>query len=327
MSVLETLLDANVHCHAEYRGGLANHLPMALVALHRLGATDARLQAFAAAYGAKLEPAPPAVDWPPAQPWKAWLGDPSAWPAYRALFAQWLVHEGRDGVLPQVLPALLPGCGAAAFHGLIRTAYAVESGHTGELADGLAYWACRFLPLPEEAGERGREDDPGVVIDALRAAMQPWRSDAGLIVERMQAAAQHPAFASHIARLRVGDETLAALARLALARYAQCGDFTVLHLATASHAMRALLPFVDEPLPALRSFWVACAAAAASVRERPMPAPLAAPLPGWPEIVARAIASDDEHVHKLVHTSRAQEAAYGWDECRAAAARAVATAL
>ncbi|MEO6409147.1 MAG: questin oxidase family protein [Burkholderiaceae bacterium] len=321
MSILEVLLDDGVHTHAEYRGGLANHLPMALVALHGLGAPDSRLQSFASAYGAKLEPAPPAVDWPPGEPWKDRFGDPAAWPAYRALFAQWLVHEGRDAVLPQVLPALMPGCGAAAFHGLIRTAYAVASGHTGELADGLAYWACRFLPLPE-AGEHGREDDPGAVIDALRTAMAPWQSDAGLIVDRMQAAAGHPAFAQHTARLRVGDATLAALARLALERFADGGDFTVLHLATASHALRLLLPFIDEPLPALRSFWVAAAAAAASVRERP-PLPPLATLPDWPEIVERAIASDDEHVVKLVHTCREQHAAYGWDACRRAAARAV----
>ncbi len=325
MSVLEALLDAGVHHHAEYRGGLANHLPMALVALHRLGASDARLQAFADAYRPKLEAAPPAVDWPAGEPWKAAFGEPAAWAAYRALFAQWLVHESRDAVLAQVLPALMPGCGAAAFHGLIRTAYAVESGHAGELADGLAYWACRFLPLPD-AGERGREDDPGVVLDALRGPMQSWRCDAGLIVERMQAAAQHPAFTAHVARLRVGDSTLASLARLALARYAQGGDFTVLHLATASHALRLLLPFVDEPLPALRSFWVAAAAAAASVREpdAAMPSPLPALLPDWPEIVARAVASDDEHVVKLVHTCRDQEATYGFAECRRAAARAVA---
>ena len=56
---------------------------MALVALHRLGASDARLQAFAAAYGGKLEPAPVAVEWPAGEPWKARFGDPAAWPAYR----------------------------------------------------------------------------------------------------------------------------------------------------------------------------------------------------------------------------------------------------
>ena len=297
---------------------------MALVALHRLGASDARLQAFAATYGGKLEPAPAAAEWPAGEPWKARFGDPAAWPAYRALFAQWLVHEGRDGVLPQVLPALMPGCGAAAFHGLIRTAYAVESGHTGELADGLAYWACRYLALPQ-AGERGREDDPAAVIDALRGAMAPWQSDAGLIVDRMREAATHAAFAPHVARLRVGDATLLALARLALERYADGGDFTVLHMATASHALRVLLPFVDEPLPALRHFWVACAAAAASVRERPPLLPLGTLL-DWPEVVARAIASDDEHVVKLVHTCREQEAAYGGDAGRRAAVRVVMAA-
>ena len=321
MKALETLLDAGVHFNAEYRGGLANHLPMALVALQRLGASDARLRAFADGYRGRLEPAPPAVDWPLGDPWKDRFGDPAAWPAYRSLFAQWLIHEGRDGVLPQVLPALMPGCGAAAFHGLIRTAYALTSGHTGELADGLAYWACRFLPLPQ-AGEQGREDDPGSVIDGLRAAMSPWRSGAGLIVERMQAAVQHPAFETHAGRLRVGDATLPALARLALGRYASSGDFTVLHLATACHALRVLLPFIDEPAPALRSFWVACAAAAASVAERgSLPAP--DPLPDWPEIVALSLASDDEHVLKLVHTCSEQHTVYGWDACRDAAARAV----
>ena len=41
----------------------------------------------------------------------------------------------------------LPGVAAAAFHGLIRTAHAVQSGHAGEVAAALAYWAWRWQPL------------------------------------------------------------------------------------------------------------------------------------------------------------------------------------
>ncbi|MEO7150940.1 MAG: questin oxidase family protein [Burkholderiaceae bacterium] len=320
-AVLEALLDANVHHHAEYGHELSNHLPMALVALHGLGASEARLEAWAAGYRGRLAPAPLPVVWIGSEPWKDRFGTPDAWPAYRSLFAQWLLHEGRDAVLAQVLPALMPGCGAAAFHGLIRSACALRAGHAGELTDGLAYWAWRYLPI-EPAALDGREDDPGAVLDMLGSALADTCSDAGLIADRMRDAAAQPAFGPIVARLRVGDETLAALTRVALTRYAEGGDFTVLHLVTACHAMHALLPWLDEPLSALRSFWAACAAGAASVRPRPAPLALTV-LPAWPEITARAIASDDEHVIKLVWACTELDRLHGWEACRSAAARAV----
>ena len=319
--VLEALLDANVHFDAEYGHELSNHLPMALVALHALGAPDARLESFAAHYRPRLQPAPPPVDWPAAEPWKDRFGTAHAWPMYRSLFAQWLAHEGRDSVLPQVLPALMAGCGAAAFHGLIRSASAVRIGHDGELADGLAYWAWRYLPI-EVGPDRGREDDPEAVLAGLEAALAGWHSDAGLIARRMQAAVTQPAFRLHAARLRVVDTTLPALARIAARRYADGGNFTVLHLVTACRAMQFLLPWIDDPQPALRGFWLACAAGAASVRPGALPAPLAA-LPDWPAIVERALASDDEHVITLVDACREQHLSDGWDDWRRAAARAV----
>jgi len=299
---------------------------MALVALQALGASDPRLDEFAASYRRKLAPAPAAAAWPLGDAWQSRFGQPDAWPAYRALFAEWLIHEERDAVLAQVLPALMPGCGAAAFHGLIRTAYAVASGHVGELADGLAYWACRHLPLDGGAGE-GAEADPGVVLQALRQALSGWHPDQGLIVQRMQQAALQPAFAPQVMRLRIGAESLAALSRLATRLYAESGNFTVLHLVTSCHALRILLPYVDAPLPALRSYWVAYAAGAAGVpaaSAAATPAPDA--VPDWPEIVARAVASDDEHVIKLVCSCRDEHRFYGWDDCRRAAARAVSSA-
>ena len=38
-----------------------------------------------------------------------------------------------------------PGIGAAAFHGAIRTAYALESASRTELAHALAYWAAEAI--------------------------------------------------------------------------------------------------------------------------------------------------------------------------------------
>lgn len=316
---LRTLLDEGARFGPEYAGDLSNHLPMALVALKSLGADDARLAGFARAYAARLQPAPPPEDWPAGEPWPARLGDPAAWPAYRGLFARWLDLEGSAALLQQVLPLLMPGCGAAAFHGLIRVAAALRAGHAGELADGLAYWACRHLPLGALPARAGRQRDPLPLLRRLSA--QP--SQQPLIVQRMQDAASGPALRAAVAALAIDDHTLPRLARLSAQAYAGSGNFTALHLVTGCHAMRLLLPMLDQPLQALRWFWQAWATALVSASLEALPA---VPLQPWPGLVGRALASDNEHLIKLVDACRGEDEAYGDDAWRLAASRAVAPA-
>ena len=298
MTALKTLLDGGARFDAEYRGGLSNHLPMALLALRRLGADDARLAAFAASYAARLEPAPPAAEWPAGEAWTSRLGERAAWPAYRALFAEWLSYEMPQQVFEQVLPQLMPGCGAAAFHGLIRSAYAAQSGHDGELADALAYWACRWLSL-----------------DGTPPAAEP-----GLIFERMQLAAAQPGFEEAVDAVALDAGTLERLSRGSAMLYAASGNFTVLHLVTSCHAMRLLLALADDVLVAVEDYIVAHVAglhASGATPDEPAPA-----LP-WDELVSVALNSDDEHLIKLVDSAREEEAAYGGNEWQRAASRAV----
>ncbi len=319
MSLVD-LLDAGAAFDAEYGDGLSNHRPMALLALQRLGADEARLATFAAHYQRKLRPAPPAQTWPAGDAWRSRLGELDAWPAYRDLFAQWLGSEAAGDVLAQTLPVLMAGCGAAAFHGLIRTAYAVQAQHAQELADALAYWACRWLDLGRDADLGARETDPASV---LRRIPVPRGALPGkLIFQRMQAVAAVPGFGLAVARLRIDEATLPSLARGAAELYAASGNFTVLHLVTSAHALRVLLPFIEEPEAAVRSHWRACAAAWAASGAAPCP-----PVPRlpWPRIVARALASDDDHLIKLVDSCREQhQALAGGDVWQRAASRAVA---
>jgi len=298
---LAALLADGARFDAEYRGGLSNHLPMALLALQRLGAGDARLAAFAAGYAKRLEPAPAAAVWPAGDAWPGRLGEREAWPAYRALFSEWLTHEDPEALLPQALPVLLPGCGAAAFHGLIRTAHAVQAGHAQELADGLAYWACRYLALD------GR----------------PPAAEHGLIFEQMQQAAAKHGFDKAVDAVAIDAGTLERLARESATLYAASGDFTVLHLVTSAHALRVLLPFIDEPMAAAQAYaraWVAARKACGARAGTP-----AAVLP-WDELVAAALAADDEHLIKLVDSCREEERAYGGGDWQRAASRVVTAA-
>jgi hypothetical protein len=191
---------------------------------------------------------------------------------------------------------------------MIRTASAVRCGHAGEVAEGLAYWSCRYLPLgvlPDAPRTgRGAHTDPVALLRRLRASP----SEARLIVERMHQAAQDGAVNAVASRLIVTEDTPRLLARAAAQALAGSGNFTALHLVTATHAMRVLTRFVDEPLVAWRSFWQAYAHAVVAARlQRQAPAVLRS----WEELERAALGSDDDHVIKLVDSCREEERAWG----------------
>lgn len=321
---LRTQLLHAAHWDAEYRGSLSNHLPMALTALARLGASDERLAEFARRYATRLHAAPPAEPWPAGQAWRALLGQPRAWPAYRALWREWIANEGAAEVLEQALPTLMQGAGAAAFHGPLRVAYALTANHADELADALAYWSCRWFACGAADGD-GSNADTTAVLGALDLSAE--LKAAPLIAQQMAQAAAHPRFAPAMARWRVDAHiTLPRLAMLAAERYAARAEFTTLHLVTSAHAVRVLLPWLaaQDRLTALRHYGGAAAAAWATLPRDQHGAPLQVSVLPWTEIVARAIASDDDHVIKLVDSCRELEASQGGAVWSRAASRGVA---
>jgi len=315
--LLHRLLDDALRLPPEYGDGLSSHLPMALAALDGLGAGEARLREFCARYAARFEGAPP-VAAPRAEPacgdWTARLGCFDAWPVLRAHFAAALAERGRDAVLAASLPVLVLGVGAVAFHGLIRTAHAVESGHEGELGAALAYWAARWLPLEAPAGPAVDYSTAADWLDALdarlRVADAGWTAGGRLIVDRMRDATRTTAY-RQLAGRRVERPLVALgdLARAAAARYAATRNFTVLHLVTGARAARVLGPWLSRHEAALAPLWHAVAAASLASRVAGAPRARIAVEPlSWPEVRARAIASDDDHVVKLVHAASSQVA-------------------
>lgn len=323
MTVLNELLDAGLRYAPEYRGGLSNHLPMALGALQGLGASEARLRRFFDTYVGRLSPAPGGAA--PAQPWTEQLGRPEAYSALQAAMREAIRRDGRDATLRQVLPALWPGVGGAAFHGLIRTAYAVAAGHDGETAAALAYWACRHLPLGAcEPVPPGSGLAPRAWLGQLADASAGAPAGGGLIFERMRQAAARPAHAALACRLTIAPDTLRELSALAMDRYLASADFTVLHLVTSCHALRLLLPHADDPTAALRWYAQAYAAAFVASGVTLSPAPAPAEPPGWQAVTERAIASDNDHVIKLVYSCREEASCYDPDTALRVAHRAVA---
>jgi len=302
-AILTTLLDRAQAFAPEYRGNLSSHLPMALVAMNALGAAESRMESFFATIGMKLDPAPPLA--PACDDWLSKRGDLKAFSSLRAHFAQAIATHGRDATLRQVLPLLMDGVGAAAFHGLLRTASAVVAEHDDELASGLAHWACWHMPLtPSVSPQTDCATDVQSWLADIAANAGDWRSDAGLITWRMKAFAQTVAFRDGADRLAVHDNTLSELAAQALTTYLRTKNFTVLHLITSAHALRLLMPWLDEPLTAVRHYAHAYAAGVAASGVKADSPTIAMDVLPWPDITRIAIASDDEHVIKLVYACR-----------------------
>lgn len=306
----------------ETRNELTNHLPMALHALSELGAPPQRLRDFADRYLARFETMELPTVVAPLADWRAARGQGQAFAALLSTFRHALARDGRDAVLRDALPALLPGVAAAAFHGVIRTAHAIESGHEDELAQALAYWAWRWQPL--EAPPAG---EPMALADWTAALVEQapgWTHDGNLISLRMAAATSSAPYRALAGRLAIEDGLLPRLTAFAAQRYADTRSFTVLHMVTGLRALRVVSPWIDD-LPALAPGLVHAVTAAYLAAK--VPAGLALPAPparDWAEVASRAIASDDDHVVKIVHACRALAALDGEDPYLRAARRAVA---
>jgi hypothetical protein len=293
----------------EYGNHLANHLPMALAALAAIGASPARLKGFAERYTATHALRPAAA----------------AELSCRAEFRRRLAADGRAAVLAAELPSLLPGAAASAFHAAIRTAYATERDDDDELAAALAFWSQSYLPLVAPARSAG----PFTGVDAALARLRGIAAGpdgSGLIFRRMELVVADPAFARRLVTAPPATE-LPALAVATADVFGATRDFVALHAMTATHALRVLLPWVPDPDAGVAAFWPAFAAAyvvagAPAPADPPERAARRARAPArWDEVLAAALASDDDHVIKAVFTAWMQERAYGERLFRWAAAR------
>ncbi|HET7546657.1 MAG TPA: questin oxidase family protein [Usitatibacter sp.] len=290
---------------AFYDDFFATHYPMALVSLDAMGADDAALDRFGARYLPRLEPMAAAVVVIAPGDEAAHLGSPRAFPEWVAYFDAAIADRGIESVLARWIDRLLPACGAAAFHGAIRTAYALESGSAPELAHALAYWAAVYEPLPQLAAPSGRLSCEQVLAaiagdGAFAGKRPPGRS----IIQRARAAARMPNLSMHAASTDAQRLDLDSIARAMLGAYAASGDFTLLHCVTGTHAFRLLMPYAGDVRAAVRDLWASLLATYVGS---------GAPFPGgwglagsdsldWPAIHARALDREDEHDIKLAYT-------------------------
>jgi hypothetical protein len=307
MNTLTSNLDACAAHNPRYHGQLADHLPMALHALHSLGASPAQLAAFTQRYKMQLSPR-------------------GTWPAFEAAWLALGEAHTMDELLCTRLDALMPTAGADAFHALIRLGHAKAAAHLGEARMAVAYWQCSGFEVLGDAPESTAGELELADWLALLHSLPALDSDLPMISQRMRAYAARTDFRAAAPRLKLeaggATQALCSLAKALAARYAENASFTVLHGLTSSLALHELLPFVHDKTRALRHYSLCVAVALCSDAERFAVPQTLAPM-RWEDAIKAAQGSADEHCIKGVYSAWRWNQQAAAPEFLAAAARAV----
>ena len=189
---------------------LTNHGPMAAEALVALGRAD-RVVPWVEGYRRRFNAAyPPAVEAVTRSNWREALGDGRRVADWAEFFRRELKEAAWPEVLERWADRLAPGLAAAAAHGLIRTGHAARSLSAKEtelrrreLAEGLAYWAAYYQPLPEAPRADG-VPKAAAVSERLRPAeavgrvplLPEERRRRGLIMAGLSSLENFPPFAA-----------------------------------------------------------------------------------------------------------------------------------
>jgi hypothetical protein len=290
---------------------------MVLVALHRMGASDERLEGYCHIYHEQngLVAVPEPIGKVTNDNWRKFLGQREREGDYRTFFAG---EAARLGAL-HYLPPLMPGMAASATHAFMRMAYATMADSDEETSVALAYWAATYLPLGASRGAKPSTDDPAEVLAFMSgpAAFRHVETERDLLWHFMRAVAQKPEFAPVVDMLAIGPETHDRVARRSLALYAATLDFCALHAVTGTHWLRLMAPRTPDRATPLRYFWQAIASLVPKMGFPTLPSAeeleawRRTRLPGWPDIYREAVARDDEHDLSLTFSAGEEFKHYG----------------
>ncbi len=317
---------------SEFARTYANHAPMVLVALDRLGGSGARLRDFFEHYRDYKElfvfgPTMATLD---TSNWTEAIGQRDREADLRVFFSKEVSALGIDGALRAYLPALAPYVGASALHALMRTAYGLIRRDPIDIGIALSYWAATGFEMPRSTGAPPVTDDPVEVLQRVAAVEAlhglPMHE---LLWQNMRENGQTAAFAPVIDWLEITPDTPKKLAAASIALFAATQDFCALHAVTGMHWMRLTLPYCETPDVLLRHFWQCVAALMGEMRFPVLPGAETLerwrqlPVPDWAEIKAAAASSYDEHDISLVFSASEEMKVYGDPLYQLAAARRV----
>lgn len=296
----------------EYRGGLANHAPMVADALISMGREEAVLP-WVERYSRQLDEHPASTRKISIGEWRSALGDFSRATDWVNFFNSQLSENPWREVLAQWVPLLAPGLAAAAAHGLLRTAHITRRlsqketpSRINELAEGLGYWAARYVTLPESANKPVAKMKPSEAIRLVKLLPEDQRRS-GLITDRFEALSRFTPFADSIQLIDDSmqpSELLSDLTRTFAQIYLMNPRrylIAFVHAVTGPSSIRILLPYLpaEGVRDMLRYGWQLAAAIYSANAEKTFDGVSEQSYPDADDLIDRAISAQDEHAIKF----------------------------
>jgi hypothetical protein len=338
MSVEETveaLLRKNRNHEKSTQPGVNNHVPMVLIALYRLGASAEVMNRYVENFDlTELPSRPLSTSTNPITRanWHSLLGRGS-FSNWVDFFDEWMKQSTADVVLHEAVPVLMSGVCTAAYHALLRLAYALNFTSKDEMIFALAYWAVDFYQGPAfDASAPGVEPEEllqEIVSAASHLQIEPVNSIDG----RLQQVYQAAEFTHHWKPILMSNSApperkIEKMSKLILQVFSTSQHFTLLHALTSCQAMRTVLPYLKEPEKSLSAYWHSVCAAYVTVHRSKFEMEKDS-VPScqmqWEEIFSAATASKEsmEHVVKLCYAGWLESRHYQRPEYLALAGREV----
>jgi Questin oxidase-like len=341
-SALDETLDLMAPMGPDLVNGFSNHAPMAIEAMCAMRRGDAVMPWFEG-YRASLAPRRARVARLADESWRAALGDQRRTEDWFEFFRNEIEERPWTEVLDTWAARLAPGLMAAATHGVIRTGHAVRalalkdnSSRRRELADGLAYWAAEYMPLPAAQHKPARAMPSQAIARVQIIPPETRRSNSGAFTDALAQLDSFPPFKDTLDAVDTAGDASAFLSDLAgtFARVflANAHDtyttIAFVHAVTGPSALRPLLPYLRDETAhsALAYAWQAAAAMYATFGTRTDLSRIhidEAKAADADELIDRAIACGDEHAIKFTEVCLREHALKPDQAFFAAAAHAI----
>jgi hypothetical protein len=339
-SALDEILEIIAPMGPDLNNGFSNHAPMAIEAMCAMGRRDAVMPWFER-YRRWLAPRRARVARLTDDNWRAALGDQRRTEDWFEFFRNELEERPWPNVLDNWAGRLAPGLMASATHGVIRTGHATRAlalednpARRRELADGLAYWAADYFPLPAERHAPVRAKPSQAIARVQMIPPNLRLGNFGAFTDALAKLDSFPPFNDTLDAVdATGDpsafisDLTATFARVFLANaHDTYTTIAFVHAVTGPSALRPLLPYLRETNlhPALAYAWQTAAAMYATFGTR-------ADLSRFDEVkvehqddlIERAIACGDEHAIKFTEVCLREHALKPDPAFLAAAAHAI----
>jgi Questin oxidase-like len=315
-SALDETLEIMEPMGPDLSNGFSNHAPMAIEAMCAIGRGDAVMPWFEL-YRHSLAPRRARVARLTDDNWRVALGDQRRTEDWFEFFRNELEEHAWQSVLDTWAVRLAPGLMAAATHGVIRTGHAIRAlaleetpTRRRELADGLAYWAAEYLPLPASRHTVAHTKPSEAIARVPMIPPEIRRGNFGAFTDALAQLDSFPPFKDTLDAVDPSGDASAFLSDLtatfARVFLANAHDIyttiAFVHAVTGPSALRPLLPYLrDNSVHAALAYaWQTAAAMYATFGTRSDLSRFdEIKLGSKDELIDRAIACGDEHAIKF----------------------------